>query len=58
MDLIFTMTLVLYAIVASIYIKCTLEVNFRDEHLSKLGQRCKVACLILMVIVMIMGFNL
>lgn len=58
MSFLFTVVLIVYAIVASIYIKCTKEVNFRDEHLSQLGRRCKIATLILMVVVMILGFNL
>jgi hypothetical protein len=56
--MLFTIALVVYAIVASIYIKCAMDANFRDEHLSPLGQHCKLLSIIFMIVVMILGFNL
>ncbi len=54
----FTIALVAYALVASIYIRHSIDVNLRDEHLSPLGQICKLTCVILMIVVLVLGFIL
>lgn len=58
MEWLFTLALCAWSASASIYIKCTKNVEFKDDQLSRLGYTAKISTVILTLVIFVLAFLL